>query len=228
MPPQSAPGKWATNWARINGHDKYAIFNNEISHSRSLSSILSRLRERRQTNRSASFTIIMMNEAMLFLLDILLQPFAAILLLRFHLQWLRAPLRNPIGEFIMVLTDFLVLRARRFIPAVRGLDSATLLLALLAETLYLTGLLWAQGYAFHGFPLPGLLLMAMVKLFKINPYSPVASLLVSVTYRFLQPLRRIVPMLGSVDLSPLLLFIICQLIVIVPIGALERIAAGML
>lgn len=187
----------------------------------------------------------MINEALLFLFDVLLQPFAVILLLRFHLQWLRAPLRNPIGEFIMVLTDFLVLRARRFIPAVSGLDSATLLLALLIEMLYLTGLLWAQGYAFHGFPLPGLLLMAMVKLFKIslyllmaavlvqailswiNPYTPVASLLVAVTYRFLQPLRRIVPMLGSVDLSPLLLFIICQLIVIVPIGALERIAAGM-
>lgn len=188
----------------------------------------------------------MMNEALLFLFDVLLQPFAALLLLRFHLQWLRAPLRNPIGEFIMVLTDFLVLRARRFIPSVRGLDSATLLLALLVEMLYLTGLLWAQGYAFHGFPLPGLAVMAMVKLFKIslyllmaavfaqailswiNPYTPVASLLTAVTYRFLQPLRRIVPLLGSVDLSPLLLFIICQLIVIVPVGVLERIAAGML
>jgi len=188
----------------------------------------------------------MMNEALLFLFDVLLQPFAAILLLRFHLQWLRAPLRNPIGEFIMVLTDFLVLRARRFIPAVRGLDSASLLLALLAETLYLAGALWAQGYPFHSFPLPGLLFLALVKLLKIslyllmaavfaqailswiNPYSPVASLLVSVTYRFLQPLRRIVPMLGSVDLSPLLLFITCQLIIIVPIGVLERIATGML
>lgn len=188
----------------------------------------------------------MMNEALLFLFDVLLQPFAVILLLRFHLQWLRAPLRSPIGEFIMVLTDFLVLRTRRFIPAVRGLDSATLLLALLIEMLYLTGLLWAQGYPFHGFPLPGLLLMAMVKLFKIslyllmaavfvqailswvNPHTPVAPVLAAVTYRFLQPLRRIVPLLGSVDLSPLLLFVICQLMVIVPIGALERIAAGML
>ncbi|MCR4299482.1 MAG: YggT family protein [Gallionella sp.] len=188
----------------------------------------------------------MLNETLLFLLDILLQPFAAILLLRFHLQWLRAPLRNPIGEFIMVLTNFLVLRTRRFIPAVRGLDSATLLLALLFEMLYLTGLLWAQGYPLHGFPLPGLLVLAMVKLLKIslyllmvavfaqailswiNPYTPVASLLAAVTYRFLQPLRRIMPLLGSVDLSPLLLFIICQLIVIMPIGALERVAAGML
>lgn len=188
----------------------------------------------------------MMDEALLFLLDVLLQPFAAILLLRFHLLWLRAPLRNPIGEFIMALTDFLVLRARRFIPAVRGLDSATLLLALLAEMLYLAGALWAQGYPFHGFPLPGLLVLALVKLLKIslyllmlavfaqailtwvNPHTPAAPLLATVTYRFLQPLRRMVPLLGSVDLSPLLLFIICQLLVIVPIGALERVAAGLL
>lgn len=188
----------------------------------------------------------MMNEALLFLLDVLLQPFAAILLLRFHLQWLRAPLRNPIGGFIMALTDFLVLRARRFIPAMRGLDSATLLLALLAETLYLAGALWAQGYPFQAFPLPGLLALATVKLLKIsvyllmaavfaqailswvNSHTPVAPLLAAVTYRFLQPLRRIVPLLGSVDLSPLLLFIICQLTVIVPIGALEHVATRML
>src|SRR3989338_7446116 len=165
----------------------------------------------------------MMNEALLFLFDVLLQPFAAILLLRFHLQWLRAPLRNPVGEFIMALTNFLVLRVRRFIPAVRGLDSATLLLALLAETLYMTGLLWAQGYPLHGFPLPGLLLMAMIKLFKIsmyllmaavfaqailswvNPHSPIASLLASVTYRFLQPLRRLLPAPGGGGFLPLVL-----------------------
>ncbi len=188
----------------------------------------------------------MLNEALLFLLDVLLQPFAAILLLRFHAVWLRAPMRNPIGEFVMALTDFLVLRARRFVPAVRGLDSATLLLALLAETLYLTGVLWAQGYPFQVFPLPGLLFLAIVKLLKIslyllmaavfaqailswvNPHTPAAPLLSAFTHRFLQPLRRIVPMLGSVDLSPLLLFIVCQLIVILPVGALERVAAGML
>jgi len=188
----------------------------------------------------------MINEALLFLLDILLQPFAAVLLLRFHLQWLRAPMRNPIGEFIMALTDFLVLRVRRYIPAMRGLDSASLLLALLVEMLYLTGFLWAQGFPLHGFPLPGLLVLTLVKLLKISlyllmcavfaqailswvsPYTPVAALLAAITQRFLQPLRRIVPLLGNVDLSPLLLFIICQLIVIVPVNALERIAFGIL
>lgn len=188
----------------------------------------------------------MLNEALLFLLDVLLQPFAALLLLRFHLQWLRAPLRNPIGEFVMVLTDFLVLRVRRFVPSVWGFDSSTLLLALLLEMLYQTVLMWVLNYPTHGFLLPGLLVLAMVKLLKIslyllmgavfvqailswvNPYSPLAPLLNAITWRFLQPLRRIVPVLGSVDLSALLLFIICQLIVIVPIGMLERIALGLM
>ena len=187
----------------------------------------------------------MFNEALLFLLDVLLQPFAAILLLRFHLQWLRAPLRNPVGEFVMVLTNFLVLPARRFIPSARGLDLATLLLALLVEMLYLTGLWWALSNPTHGFLLPGLLFLGIVKLLKaslyllmaavfaqailswVNPYTPAAPLLAAVTQRFLHPLRKVVPMLGNVDLSSLLLLIICQLILIVPIGALEQMALGL-
>ncbi len=184
----------------------------------------------------------MFSEALMFLLDVLLQPFAAILLLRFHLQWLRAPLRNPVGEFIMVLTDFLVLRARRYIPAARGLDMATLLLAVLLEMLYLTALMWLQDIPTHGVMLPGLLLLTLAKLLKtsmyllmaavfaqailswVNPYTPVAPLLSAITQRFLQPIRRVVPLLGNVDLSAMVLLIVCQLIVIVPIGALEQIA----
>jgi len=188
----------------------------------------------------------MLNEALLFLIDVLIQPFATILLLRFHLQWLRAPLRNPVGEFVMVLTDFLVLRTRRIIPSAWGLDSSTLLLALLVEMVYLTALLSLWNVPTHGFPLPGLLLLTAVKLFKIsiyllmaavfaqailswfNPHTSIAPLLNAVTWRFLQPLRRIVPIVGSIDFSALLLFIICQLMVIVPINMLEGIAFGML
>lgn len=184
----------------------------------------------------------MFNEATMFLLDVLLQPFAAILLLRFHLQWLRAPLRNPVGEFVMVLTDFLVLRVRRFVPSARGMDMATLLLAVLAEMLYLTALLWVMNITTHGFLLPGLLLLTVAKLLKIsmyllmaavfaqailswiNPYTPIAPLLTAITQRFLLPIRRYLPMLGNVDLSSLLLLIICQLTVIVPVSALEQVA----
>ena len=188
----------------------------------------------------------MMNEALLFLIDVLVQPFAAILLLRFHLQWLRAPLYNPVGEFVMVLTNFIVLPVRRFVPSAWGYDSATLLLALLVEMIYLTALMAILNIPTHGFPLPGLLLLTVVKLFKIslyllmaavfaqailswfNPHTPIASLLNAVTFRFLQPLRRIVPMAGNIDFSALLLFIICQLIVIVPVQMLESIAFGLM
>ncbi len=184
----------------------------------------------------------MMNQALLFLLDALVQPFAALLLLRFHLQWLRAPLRNPLGEFIMTLTDFLVLRTRRFIPAARGLDSASLLLAFVVEALYLLVLMWVQGFQFEIFPLGGLLAWTAVKLLRIsvyllmialfaqailswfNPHTRAASLLDAVTRPFLMPLRRYIPLFGNIDLTPLILIIVCQLILIVPLGWLENMA----
>jgi len=181
----------------------------------------------------------MFNEALLFLLDALLQPFAALLLLRFHLQWLRAPMRNPLGELIMTLTNFMVLRVRRFIPAVRGLDSATLLLAFVVEMLYLVAVLWVQGLPLNGIPVLGLLAWALVKLLRlslfllmgalfaqavlswVNPYSPVAGLLAAVTRPFLAPLRQRIPPIGNIDLSVLVLLIVCQLILIVPLAWLE-------
>ncbi len=188
----------------------------------------------------------MLNEALLFLLDALLQPFAALLLLRFHLQWLRAPLRNPLGEFIMTLTDFLVLRVRRYIPALRGYDTATLLLAFVVEAIYLTAVLWAQGFPSITFPLPGLLAWTLVKLLKlsvyllmgalfvqailswINPHSPIAGLLNVVTHPFLAPLRRRIPPLGNIDLTLLVLLIVCQLILILPLGWLESMVVKLL
>lgn len=184
----------------------------------------------------------MMSNALVFLMDVLLQSLAAILLLRFHLQWLRAPMRNPIGEFVMACTDFMVLRVRRYVPAAWGFDSSTLLLALLVETLYLAGVMWVQGMIGHSFPLAGLLMLAAIKLLNlslyllmgavfaqailswVNPHTPLGPVLNVITHRFLQPLRRIVPMLGNIDLSPMVLLIICQLLMIVVVAMLENVA----
>jgi YggT family protein len=188
----------------------------------------------------------MLDEALLFLFDVLLQPFAVLLLLRFHLQWMRVSLRNPLGGFILALTDFIVLPARRLLPAMGRADTATLLLALVAETLYLAGVLWLQSVHPAGFPLPGLLLWAAVKLFKltiyllmaavfiqailswVNPYTPVAAMLAGMTRPFLQPLRRHIPPAGNVDLTPMVFLIVCQLIIIVPLGWLENMVTGLL
>lgn len=171
-----------------------------------------------------------------FFLDTLLEPYAALLLLRFHLQWLRAPLRNPLGEFVILLTDPLVLRARRLIPSIRLLDTATLLLALLVEMLYLSAVL-----LLHDYPLGALTLLAwaLLKLVKIsiyllmgalfleallswtNPHAPFAPVLQSITRPFLHPLRRFVPPAGSLDFSFFILFFLCYIIIALPLGWLE-------
>ncbi|MGA7749832.1 MAG: YggT family protein [Gallionella sp.] len=188
----------------------------------------------------------MLNDAMQLLLDVFVQGFAGVLLFRFLLQWLRAPMRNPVGEFIMAISDFVVLRARRFIPPVRRLDSSSLLLALGAELIYLGLTLLLQGYPFAHFPLFGLLAWSAVRLIKIcvyllmsavvaqailswvNPYTPLAPLLAAITQRFLRPLQRILPLIGNVDLSSLILLVICQIILLVPLAMLESLAVRLL
>lgn len=184
----------------------------------------------------------MFSETMQLLLDVFVQGFAGVLLFRFLLQWLRAPMRNPVGEFIMAVSDFVVLRARRYIPPIWRLDSSSLLLAFIVELIYSGLTLWLQGYPFLHFPLFGLLAWTAVKLVKIsvyllmsavvaqailswvNPYTLLAPLLAAITQRFLRPLRRIVPLIGNVDLSSLLLLVICQIILLMPLAMLDSMA----
>jgi YggT family protein len=171
-----------------------------------------------------------------FFLDTLVEPYAALMLFRFHLQWLRAPLRNPLGEFVAMLTNPLVLPLRRMIPAIGMLDTATLLLALGVEMAYLVAFV-----ALHGGPLNNWLLLTwgLFRLLKISvyllmialflealiswtyPHAPFAPLLRHITYPFLRPLRRLVPPKGGMDFSFLILFFLCYIIVALPLGWVE-------
>ncbi|MEQ1915614.1 MAG: YggT family protein [Gallionella sp.] len=178
-----------------------------------------------------------------FLLDVFVQGYAAVLFLRFILQWLRAPMRNPVGEMVMALTNFIVLRTRRYIPSAWQLDSASLLLALLCEMVYLAGLLWLQGFQFS---LPALLVWSMVKLLImgvyiligalliqavlswVNPHTPIGPVLNAMTHRFVHPIRRFVPLMGNIDFSTLILLVICQLILLAPLALLESWAVSLL
>ena len=185
----------------------------------------------------------MFTEITQFLLNVFLQGFASLLLFRFLLQWLRALLRNPLGEFIMAITDFAVLRARRHIPSLWLLDTATLLLAFMVELLYLTLThVVLTGHSLLHFPSLGLIFLSVVELIKmtvyflmgalivqailswVNPHTLLAPLLSAITQRFLRPLRRILPLVGNVDLSPLVLLVICQIILFAPIAMLENMA----
>jgi YggT family protein len=174
-----------------------------------------------------------------FLVDAVASFFVFVLLARFHFQWLRVPFRNPIGEFVLATTSFLVLPVRRVIPGLAGLDLATLLLAWLVQGISL----WIQteivGAEISAMALAAIAAVDLLRyslyilvfavivqavLSWVNPYTPVAPAFDTITRPFLRPLRRFIPPLGGVDLTPLILLVVLQ-VLLFPIAAL-RVAAA--
>lgn len=177
----------------------------------------------------------MLNQILRFLLDTILGFFIFVLLARFYLQLMRAPFRNPLGQFVTALTNWLVLPARRVIPGMFGLDSASFLLAWLIEALLLfllnvlrTGSLGGASGLMIGVVLSlALLELARFSLYLligviliqaviswVNPYAPLAPLFNALTGPFLRPFRRLIPPIGNVDLSPLFVLVAAQLLLI--------------
>jgi YggT family protein len=182
-----------------------------------------------------------MKNALLFLCDTLFALIVYPLLLRFWMQVLRAPFRNPLGDAVLALTNWLVKPLRRIVPAWFGIDFATLLPALFARWLWLVAEFVIAGIAIDGGMAGMLAAQACLALFKasiyllmaavvvqavlswVAPHGPVAGVLNAVTFRFLRPIRGVVPLLGGqLDLSPLILIVLCQLALLLPIAWLEQ------
>ncbi|MGH8618716.1 MAG: YggT family protein [Burkholderiales bacterium] len=191
----------------------------------------------------------MLAQALEFLVRTLFDFLTAAFLLRFLLQVVRAPARNPLSTFLIAVTDFAVRPARRVVPGWRGYDLSTLVLAWLAATLTWVAVLMLRGAPLGSPPLEtagGLALLGLVGLLKltlyivlfavliqavlswINPHSPAAPLLAALTRPFLAPLRRRVPAVGGVDISPVLVIVACQLLITVFVPPLENAAAALL
>lgn len=184
----------------------------------------------------------MLAQTLIFLITTVGDVFVFALLLRFIMQWLRAPARNQLSEFVAALTNFIVLPARRVIPGLWGLDLATLALAWLTAALQLWLVLQVKGYELGsavGVALAALAALAAMQIVRlaiyvvlfalvlqailswVQPASPFASTLAALTRPFLRPLQRVVPLIANVDVSPFIAMIICQLLLTVPMAWLE-------
>src|SRR5260221_14279656 len=78
--------------------------------------------------------------------------FVYALLLRFYMQWLRAPFRNPVGQFVSAITDWLVKPGRRVASGLLRRDLATMLIAPFAGGPMLVLIYWLRGLSFPGAP----------------------------------------------------------------------------
>jgi len=187
--------------------------------------------------------------ALTFLIPTLGNLFVIAVLLRFMMQLMRISFRNPFAQFIVAVTDFAVKPLRRIVPGLLGMDLACLVLAFLVEFMIVVAAYWLGGFPFAlagarvwpvmlglgavrlitltVYMVIGLTLVRVV-LSWVNAYSPLAPVIYELTEPFLRPLRRVIPNIANVDLTPLVLFIVCQLVLMVPVQALERSLLGAL
>jgi YggT family protein len=194
-----------------------------------------------------------MTGAIIFVVETIAHLFVLALLTRFYGQALRAPFRakagNPVVDFVVALTDFAVKPMRKVVPGLFGLDFATLLVAWFAETLLITlkvAIIMPSTAFAHAAIWPTLALLALVSLLRlsiylligmlivqfilswVNPYHPLRFFFDAFARPFLKPFQRIIPLIGGVDLSPMALLIVLQVILMVPIVYLESSAGGLL
>jgi YggT family protein len=183
----------------------------------------------------------MADQAIRYLLDVVFGLFTYALLLRFAMQVLRAPFRNPLGQAVIALTDWIVKPLRRIVPGWKGVDWASLLATYLFQFLWLLSYsLVFGGFDVLGAGVPFLLVATLIALVKaalwllivvvfvqalmswFAPDGPLSGLLNALTFPFLRPIRRIIPPIGgTLDLSPLVVIVIAQLLLITAVPFLE-------
>ena len=185
-----------------------------------------------------------MQNALIFILRTLFDLYVLTFALRLLLQWAAVDKRNPLVQFILRVTGPLVIPLRRFVPAIGRLDTATLV-ALLCLKLLGTFLLVRIGCV--GDPafwqILTLAVLSLVRLALsvftwaiilyvvlswVSPggYNPGAAIVAAIVEPVLAPFRRLIPLIGGLDLSPLFALIALQaLSMLVPI---DRVLSGML
>jgi YggT family protein len=169
-----------------------------------------------------------MQNALLFIVSTLFNLYVLTFAFRLLLQWARVGSRNPLLQFVMRVTDPVVLPLRRLLPAAGRIDTATVV-ALLGLQLLGTALLVRIGCVGSAefWQLLSLAVLRMVDLgLTVYTWSiiiyvvlswvspggrhPAMDLVGGLVEPVLGPFRRLIPPIGGFDLSPLFALIVLQ------------------
>jgi YggT family protein len=190
----------------------------------------------------------MLDNALLFLLKTVLDLLTLAFLLRFYFQLTRVSFQNQAAQIIVTLTNFAVKPMRRVMVVLRNLglsklDVSTLLLAYITQLLLTLGTLWLSGDALRtttsstwltilSIALIGVVILSIsiflyavliqAVLSWVNPHTPIAPVLNNLTHPILRFLRKFIPLVGNIDLSPLAFIIAGQLLLATILIPLEN------
>lgn len=158
--------------------------------------------------------------ALSYLVSTITDLFVTAILLRLLLQWVRADFYNPLSQFLIKVTNPVLVPARRVIPSIGKLDTASVVVMLLLELIQLVviNLINQTEYGFQFlllFAMRKLLLTLLMTYFVLiiarvliswianQSRHPLIPLIYQLTEPVLRPFSKVLPPMGGVDLSPL-------------------------
>ncbi len=172
-------------------------------------------------------------QAVFFLLDAVVSFFCTLFLLRFMMQWLRISFAGQFGDFVVKLTNWAVKPLRRIVPGIGGVDWASLIAALWLQ-LIMAGVVIAASSVELSSDSVGMILMILMLAIRsmlrltvyimigalilqavlswVNPHSPMAAPAYQLTRPILDPIRRFIPLISGIDLSPLVAILLLQVV----------------
>jgi YggT family protein len=179
-----------------------------------------------------------------FLLDVAFGLYIGAVMLRLFLQWTRADFYNPLSQAIVRLTNPVLRPLRRHLPAIGRIDTASvlLILALQLANLWLKLLLAGLGAGLVGLlVLAGaeilakacylftfaILLRVIASWVMPGAYNPVLALVDALTWPLLRPLRGLLPVLGGLDLTPMIALVLLQLAQMLVVAPLRDFAVAL-
>lgn len=169
--------------------------------------------------------------AFAFLIDTIFTLYIAVLLLRVMLEAVGADYYNPVSQVLIRLTEPLVGPLGRLIPRLGRFNTAAVVLLIVLQTIAVVVVAAISGFAVDPlqalviamFRLVRLLLMTYLVLIIVEVIlswvggamrHPIVPLIYQLTRPILEPIRRVVPSLGGLDLSPLIAIIGIQFLMI--------------
>lgn len=180
-----------------------------------------------------------------FLVDITFNLYIMAVMLRFLLQWARADFYNPLAQFLVRITQPVLHPFRRVVPSWGGIDLPALVVMVLLQMLALALLMIIAGvspridYLILRTPAELISLLLNIYLIAIfmrvllswispDGYHPAMTVVLSLTEPIMRPLRAIIPPIAGVDLSPLAAIIAIQVVRMLVMPPLDRIAPGLM
>ena len=171
-----------------------------------------------------------MQSPLIFIVDALSGLYIATFVLRFVLQWLRASYQSPLAQFVLQITAPLVVPARRVLPSIRGIDVPTLVVIIALECIATLLIFSIVGFvpSIDGFAFTVLLRLVTLVLWIYcsalfiyvvmswlggQLYNPSAATLAALVEPLLRPVRRIIPPIAGLDVSPVIVLILLQAVI---------------